>query len=748
MPHGRSQSTASGARAGKGAANSSSGGGVLSRVLGSLRRYSEQGDATANNKEDTAWIDNYKITHRPDRPRRDKREGLQCRNSADVLGQLNRIWRHNRRMLEEKKRQRAARERALAAEFARLNAQDEMDQDKQRSQQRDTEIDHNSQLPSPQHDAMPNFSRKATLPDFTKSEWRPKSRDHHGRSTYAPSSSSTISDRMTIKVGLEVQKTEERAKSGGFRMSSEGIRTRGQQEYENDTLPLLPPRSFAPSTAPPQRPVSASISSPTPKGPVRKRHTRSLSRTPSQRTPLPNTMQAPSARSKALRQNLYINTDQESTPSLVHHSSPVSEQLSPLTPIEDVCDDKVGHRKFPSTKPRGTKTCPVPLCGRPLVTKTDRQHNLCADCRSELQPRQSIFTSDVINPFPRSYSPPNAEFSTHPPLIPDDEYDSTAESVEAASPKEMLKPTRCSKGASKTRGVKRGGDQLHDNTRAVEKTEPPSSKVIIHNRHVVSRFNKGRGEFKLQSVPASRKHAHRKRELQHGNPGAERQTSRQTSARHSRDGNDGNHISFQLAGWRTPAPSPTPPRPPSHRTVNSRPRQASGPLLEPKTFRPAPPPARQNKTNETAHRRTSDSRQRANEGNPIGSGRRLSWLLDMRDGNTAVHSGHIPSNAPLISTGDNRGKHQSDPQHRKHRVSELAGKGTSTQATRARSNLETGKKKKVEDDIYREIDSIIDCYLRLPDTPELENKKRKEAAIASYYSGVPLDVQMKIKGFF
>ncbi|KAI0801675.1 hypothetical protein GGR55DRAFT_692428 [Xylaria sp. FL0064] len=626
MPHGHSQTTPSGARAGKGAVNCSSGGGVLSRVLGSFRRYSQQGDAKDNNKEDTAWIDNYKITHRPDRPRRDKLEGLKSRNSADVLGQLNRIWRHNRRMLEEKKRQRAARERALAAEFARLNAQDEMDRDEERSQQRGAEIDNNAQLPS--------------------------------RSTYAPSSPSTISDRMTIKVGLEVQKTEERSKPGGFRMSLEGIRTGGQQESENDTLPLLPPRSFAPSTAPPPRP-----------GPVRKRHTRSLSRTPSQRTPLPNTMQAPSARAKALRETLYINTDQVSTPSL---------QLSPLTPIEDVSDNQGSHRKFPSTKPRGTKTCPMPLCGRPLVTKIDRQHNLCADCRSELQPRQSIFTSDVINPFPRSYSPPYAEFSTHPPLIPDDEYDSTAESVEATSPKEMLKPTR----------VKRGGDQLHDNARVAAKTEPPSPKVIINNRHV------------LKNVPANQKQAHRKRELQHGGPSAERQIARQTSARH-----------FQLAGWRTPTPT------------DSRPRQGSGPLLEPKTFRPAIPPARQTKDIETAHHRTSDSRASASKGNTIGSGRRLSWLLDVRDGNTAVHNGYIPSNAPPISTRDNRSKHH-----------ELAGN-------------ETGKKR-VEDDIYREIDSMIDCYLRLPHTPELENKKRKEAAIASYYSGVPLDVQMKIKGFF
>ncbi|KAI0434711.1 CHAT domain-containing protein [Xylaria sp. FL1042] len=798
MPHGRSQSTASGARAGKSAVNgsrssSSSRGGVMSRVLGSLRRYSHHGGATANNKENTAWIDNYKITHHPDRPRHDKREGLKHRNSTYVMEQLNKMWQHNKKLLEEKKRRRGARERAVAAGFARSNIQGGGGRDYERYRQSDitrgnSEASYQSRLPSLHHDGMPNFSRKATLPDITQSGWQLNGRNHHGRSTHLPSSPSTVSDRMTIKVGLEMSGEEVVARSAGFRMTSEGIEPGGQQKYEHTTLPPLPPRSFRPSTVPP-RPVSASIPSrAAPKGSIRKRHTRSLSRTPSQLTPT-NTMQASSPRAKALRDtigSLYINTNhQDSTPSLDLNSSPISERWSPLTPIEDVnvSDVRVGHRKPSSAKPpRRPRTCPMPLCGRTLVTTIDQEHNLCVECRSELQPRDSVFTTDVLNPLPRTYSPPYADVSTRKPLVLDDEYDSIAETNDATSFPVTLTSTRHSNGARKSGGggggVKRGSGagllQQGRSTRAAEE-EAPSPKIIINNRHVISRFNKGRrGEFKLQAVPASRRHTHRKREQQHGHPRAERQTTRRTSARQSRDGNhdvnERNHIGFQLAGWQTPTSSAAAtPRPPSLSPVGSlppagsRPRQQRpGPLLEPKTFSPAPRSARQtqNKDKPTAHHRrtSSDSRRHANgeESSGIGSGRRLSSLLGPppTGKKAAIHKVHTPRSAPLPrSTRDSssrrRSKHrQLNPDHLKqHRISEPASKGINMEGNKARSNLET-EEKGVEDDIYREIDSIIDCYLKLPDTPDAVNKKRKDAAIASYYGAVPLDVEMKMKGFF
>jgi hypothetical protein len=52
-----------------------------------------------------------------------------------------------------------------------------------------------------------------------------------------------------------------------------------------------------------------------------------------------------------------------------------------------------------------------------------------------------------------------------------------------------------------------------------------------------------------------------------------------------------------------------------------------------------------------------------------------------------------------------------------------------------------------DEDIYREIESIIDCYLRIPDAPESENEKRKAEAVASYFTALPLEVEMRNKGF-
>lgn len=52
------------------------------------------------------------------------------------------------------------------------------------------------------------------------------------------------------------------------------------------------------------------------------------------------------------------------------------------------------------------------------------------------------------------------------------------------------------------------------------------------------------------------------------------------------------------------------------------------------------------------------------------------------------------------------------------------------------------------EDIYREIDNIIDSYLWRPDLSKPENEKRKAGAVASYFAEVPYDVEMRLKGFF
>ncbi|KAI0913312.1 hypothetical protein F4823DRAFT_61857 [Ustulina deusta] len=768
MPHGHSRSTGSSAGAGKnaGSNNSVGGGGVLSKVLGSFRRHSHNGDGTANKNEDTAWADTYQITHHPDRPRHDKREGLKSRNSAYVLGQLHRIWRHNQKMVEAKRRERRAGERAVAAEFARSSSQDQRNRDDERGQQGDirgSSTDPESRLPSLHTGPVHNSSQKAPSPEHQRSSYHhipankaDQKKGHHGRSTFSPPSPSAASDKMTIRVGLEVENSYGAARSGVFGMNSEGVETGGHR-YAEDTsaTPLLPPRSFTPSTVPP-RPASASISS-APKGSVRKRQTRSLSRSSPQRMPLANAMQTSNTRSQAPRETmtLYINTDQDSTPSLILNSSPVSEQVSPLTPIEDVSDGGDVDRTFLPAGPRESKVCPMPLCGNPLLTTTDRKHNLCTDCRSELQPRQSVFTTDVLNPFSSASSQTSVYAGSGTSLVSEVQYDSTAE-VAGAKAQAMPETVRYIDGGSKTRTVNRGsGDRSVDTVRVTEILDS-SPKIIINNSDVVSRFNRDRGGFKLQSVPQSRRHARRRRERQLGNSPVERQAVKQTPASPLHDGrrsrnvnNSNNHIGFQLAGWRTAVPSPTP-QPSFRRPLDSKQRKASGPLLEPKTFRPPTPSTRHNKDGSIAHRRLSDKCPRAKGGSAASRGVRPSSLSKIHGGKTLVYKGNtpMPSSAPLRSTGHSRNKHRSNPDHIKYRVHEPAGNGASMGEADKKSKLEAEKIIVQDQDIYHEIESIIDCYLRLPDAPETDNEKRKAEAVASYFSGVPLDVEMKIKGFF
>jgi hypothetical protein len=53
-----------------------------------------------------------------------------------------------------------------------------------------------------------------------------------------------------------------------------------------------------------------------------------------------------------------------------------------------------------------------------------------------------------------------------------------------------------------------------------------------------------------------------------------------------------------------------------------------------------------------------------------------------------------------------------------------------------------------DDDIYREIESIIDCYLKLPDASESENERGKRETVASYFLKTQQDLEMELNGFF
>ncbi|KAK5631185.1 hypothetical protein RRF57_006900 [Xylaria bambusicola] len=701
MPHGHSPHTGSSAGAGKSAgSNTSTGGGsVLSRVLGSLRRRSHNSDTTLKDKEDTSWANNYKITHRPDRPRFDKRDGLKSRNSAYVLGQLHKIWRHNQKMLEAKKREREAREVALAAGVERS-----IDE---RQSNRDGEFDTGRPhpLPSLRTDQMSNFSGKVDSPGFNRGEWRAESEveyqqpniyhisayraDKHN--TYPPSSPSIASDRMTIRVGLELE-------------SAEGEGDSYWHTKDAPELPHLPATTYTPFTAPPQ-PVSASISSPQ-KESIRRRQTHSLSRSSPQRPPLAHTIQASSARSKALRESmaLYVNTDQDSAPGFIINSSLASEQVSPLTPMQHIRED-IRDNRYLNLKPSPAKSrvCPMPLCRNHLITSIDQAQNLCATCRSEHQPRQSIFITDVLNAFPGPYSPLGAEFSSRPPLISDESYDLAPE-------ERTLEPSRGIDG---------------------ERDTSASQRVIINNSDVLSRLNKDRGGFKLQSAPRSRKHLKREQHLSRSP--VKRQIAKQAPSpvrggHRNKSGNGKSHIGFQRAA-ETPRPTTTttPPPHPSSRNVaavDSRPRKTSGPFLEPRTFCPAPRPAarRDKNTSPIAHRRRHSN---------------LRSLAKSAQASATVHAGKSTDYTPAPSSAPAGHRRPDRVENRVSEPTREPGRGPA---------LKSEKRKAEEEDIYREIDSIIDCYLRLSEAPEPVHEKRKAEAVASYFT-VPSEVEMSLKGF-
>ncbi|KAI0457920.1 hypothetical protein F5B21DRAFT_56622 [Xylaria acuta] len=794
MPQTRSSSADSRGSAAESAGKSSnSSGSVLSRVLGSFRNSSRNGDATANSKEDPNWANNYKITHHPDRPRHDKRAGLRHRNSVYVLGQLRKIWKYNGKMTEMKRRERAAREMAFTGGLGRSGSQNQGNRDYERrhNERGDNGIGPGSLQPDP----VPNFSRKASSPVLAGNRWQVGSEEqchqysfhntstneagrkeeHRGRPVSSPSSISTASDRMTIRVGLEVQSPSPygEEESGGLKARPGRAETGGYDHTHNDisALPSAPPS--APRFLSPSPVLSQSASpflSSEQKEAARRRQRRTLPhdlQQPFQTKPmaayqasteqpvLVNRMQVSSAREKALRKTmtpLHINTDQDSTPGLVVISSPASEQASPATPTDDVSNGGHMGRELLSTGLQTSKTCPMPLCDNPLLTAADQKQNLCAECRSDLQPRQSIFRTDVLNPVLPTHRPAKAHAKPHTSLASHVRSDSTAEVAEVRVKK--LPPTaRHISGESKSRTANRGGgNRSLDKVRATEILPPSSQKKKSGAGPVSSRFNKDRSEFRLQPAPLSRKHTRRGLESQLRNSPTEHQTTRQKPAIPLRDGSndvDGSsHIGFQLAGWDTVTPSSA--RHPLQ-------RKPSGPLLEPKTFRPATPPKKQNKDSSATKHRLPESRRRARGVNARSSGGRA---LSSPRTHVEKRGNHRPNEPtpnvlPPRSPGHRRNRQQPKQHHSEHRAvgrsANVSGNPTSsdsnTREINKKSNPEAREMALIDKDIYREIDNIIDCYLRVPGAPDSENEKRKAEAIASYFAEVPLDVEMKIKGF-
>ncbi|KAI0490822.1 hypothetical protein F4859DRAFT_24693 [Xylaria cf. heliscus] len=782
MPQSRSSSADSRTTAGK---SSNSSGSVLSRVLGSFRRSARDGDgaaADAKEEEDPNWANNYKITHYPDRPRHDKRAGLRHRNSVYVLGQLRKIWKYNGKMTEVKRRERAARERAFAAGMGRSSSQNRGSRGGER--RRNGGGGDSSSGPSPgnlQADLASNLDPTVSSPQFpgnrrqgageeqrhkynflntTSANEAHRKEERHVRPVSSPSSISGASDRMTIRVGLEVHSPSAHGEeeSGGLKMRPGRAETGGRGHAPDDipavpSMPSSAPRFLTPLPTQSQSAASPFLSSEQ-KEAARRPQRQTLPHNLQQLVPL-NMMQPSSAREKALRETLAplrINKGQDSTPGLVASSLPVSNQASAATPNDVPSDRQHTGRRLPSTNSQQkTKTCPMPLCDNPLLTAADQQQNLCAECRSDLQPRQSIFRTDVPNPIlplrtstTKGHAKPRASLGSHV------RRDSTVE-VASASAKRQPQTSRYVSGEGKPRTANRGdGDRSANKVRATE-TPPPSSRR--EKSGVSSRFNnKERSEFRLQPAPLSRKLTRRGPGPGSSNSPTGYGTSIGQKKPDDVDGTGNNHVGLQLTGRDTATPNPT------RRQLQRKP---SGPLLEPKTFRPPTPPlptGKNNKDGSATKNRASESRRRV-KGVSVrsSSGRALSSPRAHVDkkGNHHRVTEPMPKVQPPGSPGYRINRRQPKQHHSEYRgvgrgvnvPGNPANSDSNARAVEKTSNSGVRGMADINEDIYREIDNIIDCYLRLPGAPEWENEKRKAEAIASYFAEVPLDVEMKIKGF-
>ncbi|KAI1117281.1 hypothetical protein F5Y14DRAFT_377275 [Nemania sp. NC0429] len=826
MSTSRTPSTGSGSgttrSVGKSSIGSSSVGSILSRVLGSFRHLPRDATTANSRREDAAAAavvvsranNAFKITHRPDRPRHDGREDLRHRNSGYVLAQLRRIWKHSedeKKMAEEEaKRRERERDReawAGARDQSSSRADDGRDRDpRTRSSKKGGDDDDGTgrrsrpRAPTLQTaDLMPNFSRKASSPEIARSRWRTD-----GRLVYSPSSPATSSDQMTIRVGMVqspyggddeldgLKMAPGRAGDGGYYDTSvsSAVAAASRPPPGSFTSAVLP--TSVPSFPPSARNREVARGQQTRSG---RDWSRADNNTVAAHPHPANAMQA--STSARGRTPLYLNNanqDKDSTPSLVqNYSSPASGAASPLTPTDPLFDDDNDHDAIPPTKKQhvaSSKKTYCPLCGGALQTATDQSHNLCTACRRELQPRQSIFTSDVINPSPRSFRPlPSARARANPPRL-------------------SLFPSTTTGHGPTARAGARDGTRVRD----AMPPPPPSSASPTKKKKMMmmmtkkpsdaelvsSRFNRDRSEFKLQPVPLSRKQAQREPGTQLGDPSPS-PSAAPAEHQQQQDRGGANHIGYQLAGWPPapslplPAPSSAPQarQPPPPPSAESRPRVPSGPLLEPRTFRPTMPSTRRkgNATISIPVPRRSGSRARL-KGRGAGGGGGQAQQHHRAHGAHAhgertgggIRKGNNTNNNTPRSPGQQHGRNrhhhhhhqqQPQPQSQPHAERRVPGQGASIpggEATTVKGdaaaaaataavpeNIDRKPSQRAaaggtlpdeNEDIYREIDNIIDSYLRRPDMSEPENEGRKAGAVASYFAEVPIEVEMRLKGFF
>ncbi|KAI0388899.1 hypothetical protein F5Y17DRAFT_171657 [Xylariaceae sp. FL0594] len=85
-------------------------------------------------------------------------------------------------------------------------------------------------------------------------------------------------------------------------------------------------------------------------------------------------------RDRELATPLYINTTEASLPEMTFDPSPTTGQASPVTPVTEGDRDLL-PRKLRRSGKAVKHVCPIPSCGRPLISSADMKRNLCADCR-------------------------------------------------------------------------------------------------------------------------------------------------------------------------------------------------------------------------------------------------------------------------------------------------------------------------------------------------------------------------------
>ncbi|KAI1776365.1 hypothetical protein F4818DRAFT_440732 [Hypoxylon cercidicola] len=361
--------------------------GVFSKVLGSFRHKlhdekHKSEELAKQQQQGDDWIANYKITHRPDRPRVDKR-GTKERSNLEYAAEIHRMQERSQRHYELNHPGSRSMDRSIPPPTPPLPPQQIVQASMPNFSYSPGSPRYNMGSPPPLPSSPPT--------PYDKMEWPPPG-DRAPMKGHSRAPSEPLSPAMTI----QVYRASLVDRSTSLPLSTDHDRDHG---HGHDQGPLLSRKVYDPNETYAKRAMRDS-------GYARKASWTSSTDSQTVHRKAPST----NLHSTAAISNLPLTSSPTSYASPAAPKPPRRAVRSVDAPRAFPLSPSSYRKPFPEPK-----TCVMPGCAAPLLSDLDREQNVCAPCRKEY--RLSTFDAAATSTNPQPGAPAASDLATLRALV-------------------------------------------------------------------------------------------------------------------------------------------------------------------------------------------------------------------------------------------------------------------------------------------------------------------------------------------